>query len=117
MKKISTALFCLALFAHSNAFAFGAIAVDDSVGEKDPAYGISVGEDSEASAKKAALKFCKENGEDCKVVGWFKTCGAYASSTKYFGYGFGATKAVATGKAMEMCGQNSCKLVTAECED
>ena len=51
------------------------------------------------------------------MVGWFKTCGAYASSAKYFGYGFGATKAVATSKAMEMCAQNSCKLVTAECEE
>ena len=116
MKKIIAALFCVAFFAHTNAFAFGAIAVDDSVGEKDPAYGISVGEDSEAAAKKAALKFCKENGEDCKVVGWFKTCGAYASSKKYYGYGFGATKAAATTKALEMCGQNSCKVVTAECE-
>ena len=117
MKKTAALLLSLGLLFQGNAFAIGAIAVDDSVGEKDPAWGISTGEDSEAAAKASALKACKENGENCKVVGWFKTCGAYASSAKYFGYGFGATKAIATNKAMEMCAQNSCKLVTAECEE
>lgn len=117
MKKTAIILLSLGLLFQGNAFAIGAIAVDDSAGEKDPAWGISTGEDTEAKAKSAALKACKENGENCKVVGWFKTCGAYASSAKNYGYGFGATKAVATTKAMEMCGQNSCKLITAECED
>jgi hypothetical protein len=116
MKKFSALLLGLSLIASTNAFAIGAIAVDDSVGEKDPAWGVSTGEDSEAAAKKSALKLCKENGENCKVVVWFKTCGAYASSSKYYGYGYGDTKAIATGKALEMCGQNSCKVVSAECE-
>ena len=118
MKK-TAALFLglgLSLVMHSSAFAIGAIAVDDSQGEKDPAWGVSTGEDSEASAKRAALKYCKENGDNCKVVAWFKTCGAYASSARYYGYGYGDTKAIATGKALEMCGQNSCKVVVAECE-
>ncbi|MEQ1518890.1 MAG: DUF4189 domain-containing protein [Usitatibacteraceae bacterium] len=117
MKKYAALLLSLGFLVHGSVFAIGAIAVDDSVGEKDPAWGISTGEDSEAAAKKSAMKLCKENGDNCKVVGWFKTCGAYASSRKYFGYGFGATKAIATSKALEMCGQNSCKVVTAECED
>jgi len=117
MKKYAALLITLGILVHSSAFAVGAIAVDDSVGEKDPAWGVSTGEDSEAAAKKAALKLCKENGDNCKVVGWFKTCGAYASSKKYYGYGFAATKAAATSKALEMCGNNSCKLVVAECED
>lgn len=118
MKKYAALLMItLGLFASGNAFAVGAIAVDDSVGEKDPAWGVSTGEDSEAAAKKAALKLCKENGDNCKVVAWFKTCGAYASSNKFYGYGYGATKKVATTKALEMCGNKNCKVVVAECED
>ena len=116
MKKTAALLLSLSFLFQGSAFAIGAIAVDDSVGEKDPAWGIATGEDSEGAAKAAAMKLCKENGENCKVVGWFKTCGAYASSRKYYGYGFGATKAIATTAAMEMCGQNSCQLITAECE-
>jgi hypothetical protein len=53
----------------------------------------------------------------CKVVAWFKTCGAYASSEKHYGYGWGDTKAIATKKALEMCSQNSCQVITAECEE
>lgn len=117
MKKYAALLLSLGFLVHGSASAIGAIAVDDSVGERDPAYGVSTGEDSESAAKKAALKLCRENGDNCKVVAWFKTCGAYASSKKYYGYGYAATKAAATSKALEMCGQNSCKVVVAECED
>lgn len=117
MKK-SVALFLIAsLVLPVTAYAIGAIAVDDSMGEKDPAWGVSTGEDSEAAAKRSALKLCKENGDNCKVVAWFKTCGSYASSAKYYGYGWGDTKAIATRKALEMCGQNSCQVVVAECEE
>lgn len=117
MKKFATLILSLGFLVQGSAYAIGAIAVDDSVGETDPAYGFATGHDSEAAAKRAAMKFCKENGDNCKVVVWFKTCGAYASSKKYYGYGWGATKAVATKKALEMCGQNSCKVVVAECDD
>ena len=117
MKKSAALLLSLTLAFSSNAFAIGAIAVDDSVGDVEPGYGISVGEETEAAAKKAALKECKKHNENCRVVGWFKTCGAYASSKKYYGYGFGATKAIATKAALEMCGQNSCTVVTTECEE
>ncbi len=117
MKKIATLCLIINLIVPASAFAIGAIAVDDQMGDKDPAYDISTGEESEAAAKKAALKFCKEYGDNCKVVAWFKTCGAYASSAKYYGYGWGDTKAIATKKALEMCGRNSCQVVVAECED
>jgi Domain of unknown function (DUF4189) len=117
MKKSAALLLSLTLALSSNAFAIGAIAVDDSVGDAEPGYGISVGEETEAAAKKAAMKLCKSANENCKIVGWFKTCGAYASSKKYYGYGFGATKAIATKAALEMCGQSSCVIATAECEE
>lgn len=117
MKKLAALMLSVSmLVSASSAFAFGAIAVDDQVGETDPAYGFATGEDSKEAAQKRALKFCKENGDNCKVVVWFETCGAYASSKKYYGYGYGATKAVATKKALEMCGRNSCQVVVAECE-
>jgi Domain of unknown function (DUF4189) len=117
MKKSAAILLSLTLAFSSNAFAIGAIAVDDSVGDTEPGYGISVGEETEAAAKKAAMKLCKSENDSCKIVGWFKTCGAYASSKKYYGYGFGKTKAIATKAALEMCGQNSCAVVVAECEE
>ena len=117
MKKSSALLLSLMFAFSTNAFAVGAIAVDDSVGDSDPGYGISVGEENEADAKKAALKLCKQSNDNCRIVGWFKTCGAYAASKKYYGYGFGKTKAIATKAALEMCGQSSCTLLTVECED
>ncbi len=116
MHKTKALLLSLCMFMTSSAFAVGAIAVDDSVGDTEPGYGFATGEDDEASAKKAAMKECKKENSNCKIVVWFNTCGAYASSKKYYGYGFGATKAKATKDALEMCGNNSCKLVIAECE-
>lgn len=107
----------LAFLTSNQAFAFGAIAVDDEVGETDPSYGFVTGEETREAAQRKALKYCKEyGGEDCRVVVWFKQCGAYAASKKYYGYGYGPTKAKATSDALEMCGKNSCKLVVAECE-
>ena len=117
MIKFATLVLSLGFLFQGSAFAIGAIAVDDSVGDTDPAYGFSTGHDSEASAKKAAMKFCKEHGDNCKVVVWFKTCGAYASSKKYYGYGFGKSKGIATRAALEMCGQKSCRVVVAECDE
>jgi hypothetical protein len=101
----------------TSALAFGAIAVDDEQGESEPGYGFATGEASQDAAKRAALKQCRESGNDhCKVAVWFKQCGAYAASSKYYGYGFGDTKAVATKKALEMCARKACQVVVAECE-
>lgn len=101
----------------SSAFAYGAIAVDDEVGESDPAYGFATGEDTADDAKKQALKYCREYGtKNCKVAVWFKKCGAYAASKKYYGYGYGDSKKIASDKALEMCGNSNCKVVVAECE-
>lgn len=116
MKKLTAFVMTAALLINaSSAFALGAIAVDDEVGDTDPGFGVATGYDTEAEAKAAAMKFCKEQGNKCEVVGWFKTCGAYVSSKKDSGYGFGASKAVAIAKAKEVCGA-SCKVIVAECE-
>ena len=118
MKKIAAIVAALLLsFAFSNpAFAYGAIAVDDEVGDDEPGYGFVTGEDSADTAKSKAMKECRAQGnKNCKVVVWFKVCGAYASSKKHYGYGFGDNKAIAQKKALEMCGGN-CKVQIAECE-
>ena len=99
------------------AFAYGAIAVDDQVGDAEPGYGLAVGEDSKDAAKRAAMKYCRENGNHhCKVAVWFKQCGAYAASNKFYGYGYGATKEIAKKDALKMCGHGACKVKIADCE-
>jgi len=102
-----------------SAFAEGAIAVDDQPGSKpsDAGYGVGYG-DSKESAKAAALKKCQSSGNDsCKVVVWFKKCGAYASSNEKFGIGYGDTEDSAKETAMEQCGNKSCKIVVSDCSD
>ena len=112
-------MLCLALAAPLSAFAVGAIAVDDEEGDKasDAGYFIATGEDSEGSAKKAAMNGCKKLGlKNCRIGVWFTKCGAYASSREYSGYGTGKTKQAASEAAVEGCGQKGCKVVAAECE-
>ena len=107
------------LIAPSFSFAIGAIAVDDEEGLKadEVGYYYVTGEDSEAAAKKEALKGCKKEGnKNCKITGWFKNCGAYVVSKKYSGYGYGKTKQAAIDMAMEECGNNACKVVVAQCQ-
>ncbi len=121
MKKMFGAALCALMmgsFAHStSALAYGAIAVDDQQGDEEPGYGFVTGEDTQDAAKAKAMRECRKQGNDhCKVAVWFKSCGAYAASKKYYGYGFGDSKAIATKKALEMCGNKNCNVAIAECE-
>ena len=101
----------------SPVLAYGAIAVDDERGQSEPGYGFATGKDSQESAKRAAMRQCRDAGNDhCKVAVWFKQCGAYAASKRYYGYGYGDTKGVAARKALEMCARDSCRVVVAKCE-
>lgn len=119
MKK-TTAFFCslaLALALPFNAFAIGAIAVDDEEGQDEPGYGYVTGADSEAEAKAGALKECRKSGnKNCKVAVWFKQCGAYAASKTYSGIGYGNTQRIAEAKALDECGNRACKVIVADCE-
>ncbi len=119
MKKVSLILASLTITIPSYLLAYGAIAVDDEVGYKadEVGYYIATGESSKESAKKAALKGCKDIGnKNCEVVAWFETCGAYAVSKKYSGIGYGSTKEIAINMALDNCGDSSCRIVVAECE-
>lgn len=113
---LSSTFFAASLIFGNSAFAIGAVAVDVSVQTTEPAYGYSIGYNTQAEAERAALGYCRENANNCKVIFWFRTCGAYATSKKFYGYGYGDTKAEATANALKMCARNSCEVVVAKCE-
>ncbi len=116
MKAFAAMILAATLLAPSGALAIGAIAVDDSVGDRDPAYGFSYGFDSRKAAERKALGYCAERGDNCRVVVWFETCGAYASSDHYYGYGYGVSKRIAIDNALAMCAHRGCKVVVSACE-
>jgi hypothetical protein len=119
MKKTASFLCALTLVLSMpmSAFAVGAIAVDDDEGDADPGFGYVVGEKNRADAEAGALKECSKSGnKNCKIAVWFKQCGAYASSKKNSGIGYGDTKRVAEAKALDECGTKACKIVISDCE-
>ncbi len=112
---LAAAAFALAI--PFQACAAGAIAVDDQVGDAEPGYGFITGADTREEAGKAAMKECRKSGnKNCQIVARFDTCGAYASSKKYSGAGWGKTQKAAEKMALEKCGSERCKVQVAECE-
>jgi hypothetical protein len=92
-------------------YATGAIAIDEQRGDDEPGYGIAVGEDGKEAAQKAALAQCRKAGnKNCTVRVWFEGCGAYASSTNYYGIGYGKTLKAAEKIALDNCGKSSCEV-------
>jgi hypothetical protein len=107
---------CFAVALTGTAFAFSAIAVDDSYEDDDIGYGYSTGYDTSAAASASALEECKKaDNANCKVVLVFKTCGALASLKRKFGVAEGATKPVAEQAAMKACGP-TCKVMASDCD-
>ena len=116
MKSLIALAFALSMMVPVAAHAgWGVIAVDDQVGDKDPAYGVGGG-DSKAEASQSAMKFCKEaSGKKCDVAVTYEKCGAYASSKKYSGTGTASTAQEAKKKALNECNNASCKVLIADC--
>ena len=111
-------LFSILAMLPGFALAVGAIAVDDEAGEEEPGYGIAVGKASKDDAGRAALAECRKAGNrNCKVVVWFDGCGAYATSRRYFGVGWGRTIESAEDMAVRECGRSTCKVKISECDD
>jgi hypothetical protein len=97
---------------HVYAATVDAIAVDDDTGTSggDAGYGTGEG-DSAKEAQDMAMKNCTKNGnKHCEVVATYDHCGAYASSRKHAGVGTGSSKNAAKEKAMDECGNDSCKV-------
>ena len=119
MKNLQRVLaaFAFALAVPFTAAAAGAIAVDDEVGETEPGYGFVTGYDTRDEAARAAIKECRKSGnKNCQVVARFDKCGAYASSKKYAGAGWGTTKRAAEKMALEKCGNQRCEVRVSDSE-
>lgn len=118
MKNVKKLMLALAMVLPVMAMATGAIAVDEQQGDDEPGYGISSGQADKASAQRVALSECKKAGnKSCKVVVWFEGCGAYASSAKFYGVGYGKTQAIAEKKALDACGKGSCEVKVSDCDE
>jgi hypothetical protein len=118
MKLRNLALATIFSFAPAMAFAIGAIAVDDQVGESDPGYGFSHGYSNKEDAMKRALKECQKAGNaNCKVKVWFAGCGAYAASFKYYGIGWGANQRTAESAALKQCNHRNCEIKVSQCDE
>ena len=99
-------------------FATGAIAIDEQQGDDEVGYGIATGKNGKDAAFSAALAECRKAGnKNCKAKVWFEGCGAYASSTKYYGVGYGKSLKIAEAMALDNCGQRSCEVKVSECDD
>jgi hypothetical protein len=113
-KLLTSAGFAVALTG--SAFAWGAIAVDDSYEDDDIGYGYSTGYDTNTAASAGALEQCKNSDNaNCKVVLVFKACGALVGLKNKFGVGEGATKQAAEQAAMKSCGP-TCTVLASECD-
>lgn len=100
----------------TSAFAFGAIAVNDSQGTsaEEAGYGVGWGS-SKREAERNAIKTCNKVGNDsCEVAVWFEQCGAYAGNRVHYGIGYGETKRAAEKMALQDC--PNCKVIVSDCE-
>jgi hypothetical protein len=107
------------VLAAPQAWAFGAVAVDDEEGSHpdDIGYGYSIGAASRGQAERDAMTECRRAGNrNCRIVVWFESCGAYAASHRYFGVGWGGSIDTAERNALEQCGLSSCRVVISQCE-
>jgi len=98
------------------ASSYGAIAY----GRTSKAWGASYHWESQSKAESVAMQKCKENGDDCEVMVWFKgQCGAVAAGegTNAF-WGLGGSAAQARAQAQSKCeegGGKGCEIEASEC--
>jgi hypothetical protein len=111
--KRTAALAALCLAIPFQAFAAGAIAVDEEGTEAG--YGWVIGKKSMGEAGSAAMAECFDGGNKaCRIAVRFEACGAYAASWRFSNAGWGATKAEAQAMALRDC--KDCKIVVSDCD-
>jgi hypothetical protein len=116
--KISAAVLLAIGFLHQgSAFAIDADVTVKGAQKKASLTRVVARQDAEASTARVAAKSCAADGTGCLPADAYKSCGAFVADNNRHGYGFGIGKAAATSKAQEMCGQEACAVVVAECED
>lgn len=113
-KKAATGLaLCFAIT--SQAFAAGAIVVNDEEGAGTDDYTYVTQASSTERAGQYALYECKTYGmKSCVVAARFEQCGALAASDLMYRAGTGPTAAAAERNAMQRC--VNCKIVKSVCE-
>jgi len=95
---------------------YGAIAY----GRTSGAWGTSYQWTSQSKAESVAMQNCKEHGDDCEVMVWFKQqCGAVAAADgKDAFWGLGANEGQARAQAQRKCedaGGKGCEIQAAQC--
>lgn len=118
MKRMMALIVAATLAAPLGAYAVGAVAVDDMLGDRptEVGYFIAAGKRTAEQAKQAALHGCREQGyKHCRIGVWYATCGAYASSLLTNAYGVGKSREAASHAALKACGK-TCEIIAAECE-
>jgi hypothetical protein len=96
---------------------FGAIAY----GRANQAYGFSHGWGTRAKAESVALQKCRQHGNDCEVMVWFKNqCGAVVvrGDTRVGYWGLGKSAGEARNVAMKECAKDhgqKCEVLASQC--
>jgi hypothetical protein len=114
MKNVVSALaICLTLSAQ--AFAAGAIVVNEEEGPADAGYSFVIAPSADLAARYAAAECGIDGYQSCIVALRFEQCGALAASRKNYRAGAGATIAQASERAMKDC--PGCRVVKATCSE
>ncbi len=115
MNAFTKSIFAACLLLSSQAFAAGAIVVNDEEGANIDDFALVTQASSGEMASRYALYECKSSGmKSCVVAARFEQCGALAVSSKFFRAGTGATPALAERNALENC--PGCKIARSACE-
>ncbi len=101
------------------AASFDTIVIDDNLGSAKGNGDYAVGQGaSRREAEQIAMSNCTLGGNvSCKIKVTYQQCGAYASSGRTGGSGVGPTMPQASAAALSMCGDQTCRVVVADCVD
>lgn len=99
------------------AASFDTIVIDDNLGSAKGNGGYAVGQGaSRRDAERIAMSNCTLGGNvSCKIKVTYRQCGAYASSARAGGAGVGPTMTRASAAALSRCGDQTCRVVVADC--
>jgi hypothetical protein len=117
MKTVKQLISSLALsvLVSTQAFAGGAIVVNDEEGPMQTQWFVSVKHGNDEAAARDALAQCHADGlKSCLVAVRFEQCAALADSSKYYRVGRGSTAMEAGQNALRDC--PGCRIVQTACD-
>jgi hypothetical protein len=105
----------LSMLVSTQAFAGGAIVVNDEEGPMQTEWFVSVKHGNDEFAARDALSQCRGEGlKSCLVAVRFDQCAALADSSKFYRVGRGATAMEAAQNALRDC--PGCRIVQTACD-